>query len=82
MEGLIPDGAKHWQGKLGENLKIALDIEGVYAYVCQPHIGFEMVGIIVVGKPSNLEEVKAYTREKLEGPFRRLIGKINKVKLN
>ena len=82
VKGLIPEGATPWQGKLGENLKIKLDGEGIYAYVCQPHIGFGMVGIIVVGKPSNLEEVKAYARENLQGPSRRLIEKLNKIKLD
>lgn len=81
VEGLIPEGATSWAGKLGENLKITLDIEGVYAYVCQPHIGFGMVGLIIVGNPGNLEEVKAYARDNLKGPFRRVIGKLNKVKL-
>ena len=81
VEGLIPDGATSWAGKLGQNLKITLDVEGIYAYVCQPHIGFGMVGIIVVGKPSNLEEVKTFAKDTLKGPFRRLIGKLNKVKI-
>jgi hypothetical protein len=78
---LIPEGAKSWASKLGENLKVTLDVEGVYAFVCQPHIGFGMVGIIVVGKPSNIEEIKAFARDNLKGPFRRIIGKLNKVKV-
>ena len=81
VEGLIPEGAKHWQSKLGENLQIKLDVEGIYAYVCQPHIGFGMVGVIVVGKPTNLDEVMAYATTELEGPYRRLIGKLKKVKI-
>ncbi len=81
VDGLIPKGATPWVGKLGQNLKIKLDVEGIYAYVCQPHIGFGMVGLIVVGKPTNLEEVKTFARDTLQGPFRRLIGKLNKVKI-
>ncbi len=81
VEGLIPEGAKHWQSKLGENLKIKLDVVGIYAYVCQPHIGFGMVGVIVVGKPTNLDEVMSFATTKLEGPYRRLIGKLKKVKI-
>ena len=81
VEGLIPEGATPWASKLGENLKLQLDVEGVYAYVCVPHIGFGMVGIIVVGKPDNLEEVTQYARDNLKGPFRRLIGKLIKVKI-
>ena len=81
VEGLIPEGAMHWSGKLGQNLKIKLDVEGIYAYVCQPHIGFGMVGLIIVGKPTNLEEVIQYAKDNLQGPFRRLIGKLIKVKI-
>ncbi len=81
IEGLIPEGATSWASKLGQNLKVTLDVEGIYAYVCQPHIGFGMVGLIVVGKPANLEEVKAFARDNLQGPFRRIIGKLNKVKI-
>jgi len=81
VEGLIPEGAKHRRGKLGENLKIKLDIEGIYAYVCEPHIGIGMVEVIVVGKLTNLDEVMAYATTNLEGPYRRLIGKLKKVKI-
>ena len=81
VEGLIPDGAKSWRSSLGENLKIQLDVEGIYAYVCEPHIGFGMVGVIVVGKPGNLDEVIKYAQDNLEGPYRRLLGKLIKVKI-
>ncbi|MBI4005307.1 MAG: hypothetical protein HY356_01455 [Gammaproteobacteria bacterium] len=79
VDGLIPEGATPWRGQLGENLKVTLEKEGVYAYVCEPHIGFGMVGVIVVGKPANLEDVKAYADKNLQGPFRRIISKLNKV---
>lgn len=81
VEGLIPEGAEHWRGKLGENLKVTLNVEGIYAYVCEPHIGFGMVGVIVAGQPTNLEAVTSYARDNLEGPYRRIIGKLIKVKV-
>ena len=81
VEGVIPEGATPWQGQLGENLKVTPDKEGVYGYVCQPHIGFGMMGVIVVGKPTNLEAVTKYVQEKYTGtPFARLLGKLKKVK--
>ena len=79
IDGLIPAGATPWQSKLGENLQVTLTVEGVYGYYCQPHIGFGMMGVIVVGKPGNLEEVKATADKTLQGPFRSIIGKLNKV---
>jgi pseudoazurin len=80
VEGLIPEGAEPWRGQLGENLGITLTMEGVYAYVCEPHIGFGMMGVIVVGKPVNIDAAMAYAQEKLQGPYRRIIGKLLKVK--
>lgn len=82
VEGLIPDGATPWLGKLGENIAPALDKPGIYSYVCQPHIGFGMVGVIIVGDVS-AEDIAAYKQKAmdiLEGPYRRLLGKINKIK--
>ena len=81
VEGLIPEGATPWQSKLGENLKLQLDVEGIYGYVCLPHIGFGMMGLIVVGQPDNLEAVRQTAMDTLKGPFRRLIGKLKKVNI-
>ena len=49
VEGLIPDGATPWAGALSENVSPDMSKPGIYSYVCQPHIGFGMVGVIVVG---------------------------------
>ncbi|MGH8120232.1 MAG: plastocyanin/azurin family copper-binding protein [Gammaproteobacteria bacterium] len=81
VEGVIPEGATPWASQLGENLKVTLDKEGVYGYVCQPHIGFGMIGVIVVGKPANLEAATKYVQEKYTGtPYARLLGKLKQVK--
>jgi len=82
VEGLIPDGATAWAGAMGENVAPALEKPGIYSYVCVPHIGFGMVGVIVVGDVS-ADDIAAYKQkaiDTLEGPYRRLLGKINKIK--
>jgi pseudoazurin len=82
VEGLIPEGATAWVGALSENISPDVSKPGIYSYVCQPHIGFGMVGVIVVGDVT-AEDIAAYKQkamDTLEGPFRRLLGKINKVK--
>ena len=79
VDGLIPEGAKPWKGTMGENLSVTLDVEGVYGYACPVHLGFGMMGVIVVGKPVNIGSEMAYAQEKLEGPNRRIIGKLLKV---
>ncbi len=82
VDELIPEGATPWAGALGENIAPLLDKPGIYSYVCQPHIGFGMVGVIVVGDVS-ADVIAAYKQkamDTLKGPFRRLLGKINKIK--
>ena len=79
INGLIPEGAEPWRSDLGQNLQLTLEIEGVYAYVCEPHLGFGMVGLIIVGEPTNLEAVREAAL-KLEGPYRRILGKLKQVK--
>lgn len=82
VEGLIPEGATPWAGAMGDNISLTMEKSGIYSYVCLPHIGFGMVGVIVVGDVS-ADDIAAYKQtamDTLEGPFRRLLGKINKVK--
>ncbi len=79
QEGLMPEGAEGWRGDIGQNMSVTLDKEGVYAYVCEPHIGFGMVGAIVVGEPVNIDAAMEYARKNLEGPYRRILGKLIKV---
>jgi pseudoazurin len=56
---LIPAGAKPWKGALDAEVKVKLEKEGVYLYVCDPHKVLGMVGVIQVGKPVNLAEARA-----------------------
>ena len=83
---LVPDGGINFgeKGKMAGATMVTppLETNGIFGYVCEPHIGFGMVGVIVVGDVS--ADQKAATKEKamaeLQGPFKRLIGKINKIK--
>jgi pseudoazurin len=59
IEGMIPEGAEPFEGKLNEDLTVTLTVPGVYGYKCKPHYGLGMVGVIVVGDPVNLDAVKA-----------------------
>ena len=76
QDDMIPKGAKGWRGAIGENYSVTLTQEGVYPYICEPHIGFGMAGVIVVGKPVNVDAALDWARKNLKGPKRRLIGKL------
>ena len=83
---LTPEGATGWgeKGKMagGTFITPPIDTEGIYGYVCEPHIGFGMVGVVVVGGVSADDKaaMKERAMAELQGPFKRLIGKINKIK--
>ena len=81
-----PEGSAGWgeHGKFpGGSLAVTPDKEGIYGYVCEPHIGFGMSGVIIVGKVTQAMKDEAMKQAKeLKGPFRRLIGKINHVKVD
>lgn len=53
-----PKGAKGWKGKLDEEIVVTLTEEGIYMYQCDPHKPMAMVGVIQVGKATNLDEAK------------------------
>ncbi len=56
---LLPAGATAWKGANDVEVKVKLDKEGVYLYVCEPHKVMGMVGVIQAGKPTNLADAKA-----------------------
>lgn len=64
IDGMIPEGAKPWHSKLGEQYTLTFEKEGAYIYKCTPHVATGMVGAIVVGEaPDNLEAIDAALEE-------------------
>jgi pseudoazurin len=61
----IPKGAKSWKGALGKEVTTKVTEEGVYLYECSAHLPMAMIGVIQVGQPVNLEEVKKAGKELL-----------------
>ena len=59
MEGLIPEGAEPWKSKIGQEIAVTLDVEGVYIYKCFPHYANGMVAAIIVGEASNMRQLDA-----------------------
>lgn len=55
----IPEGATPWKSKLDEAWTVTLEKEGVYLYYCPPHLMMSMIGIVQVGRATNLEAVTA-----------------------
>ncbi len=59
MKGGIPNGASSFESKVNETYTQVFDQAGAYAIKCKPHYTMGMVAMIVVGQPTNLEQIKS-----------------------
>ncbi len=59
VKSMVPAGAQAFEGQMNKDLTVKLDKPGIYGYECKPHYMMGMVGLIVVGKPSNEAQIKA-----------------------
>ena len=71
---LVPEGAELWHLGMGVNGNVTFDVEGVYIYKCTPHYSLGMAGAIVVGKATNLEQIKQHVK----GMSKRVLAKLLK----
>jgi len=59
IDGMTPDGAEPFEGRMNEEFEVTLTVEGTYGYVCQPHQTMGMMGFILVGDfTGNLEAIR------------------------
>ena len=58
IPAMLPAGVAPFTGNLNQDVTIKMEKPGIYGYRCKPHYGMGMVGLIVVGKPTNEEAVK------------------------
>lgn len=60
IDGMIPEGAEPFKGKINEEIEVTFDVEGIYGIKCSPHYTMGMVMIIQVGErvatPADLPE--------------------------
>lgn len=76
MDGLIPEGAESWKSNIGQEIAVTLDMEGVYIYKCNPHYPNGMVGAIIVGEASNMEQIQANAKGREKGVIFKLKKKL------
>ena len=59
IRGMLPEGAEPFEGEPDRDVTVTFTVPGVYGYKCAPHYStYGMVGLVIVGDPVNLEEVK------------------------
>jgi pseudoazurin len=77
VKGMGPDGAAPFQGKMNEDVTVTFDKPGVYGFECKPHYGMGMVGLIVVGDPTNLAQARGVPHKgKAKQRFEALFGNV------
>jgi pseudoazurin len=59
IPGMAPGGAAPFKGQMSKPLTVTFSKPGVYGFKCLPHTGMGMVGVVVVGTPTNLAQAKA-----------------------
>jgi pseudoazurin len=78
INGMIPEGAEPFKGKINEEIDVTFTVPGVYGIKCLPHHAMGMVALVVVGDDlSNLEAVKGArnppkAKERFEAMFAEL----------
>lgn len=50
IDGMIPDGAEGFLGRINEEVTVTFDVEGLYGIRCTPHFAMGMVMTIAVGE--------------------------------
>lgn len=56
IEGMLPEGATAFAGKINEELTVTFDQPGVYGVRCKPHFAMGMVMVVAVGEGATAPE--------------------------
>lgn len=59
IDGLLPKAAEPIRVGFNRDATITLTEPGIYGIKCTPHVALGMVGLIVVGRPDNIDEALA-----------------------
>ena len=72
----VPEGVEKVKSKLSKEFSYTFETEGVYLYLCTPHAGMGMIGLVVVG--DSLDNLKSVKKHKLMGNSKKKFKKLLK----
>lgn len=77
VDGMIPEGAEPFAGKMNEEIEVTLTEEGFYGIRCKPHYAMGMVMVVQVGEGEVPEDFLAgrmsrRTKERFEAQLAKL----------
>lgn len=67
IDGMVPEGAEGFKGKINEEIEVTFDKPGYYGIKCSPHYAMGMVMLLKVGEaelPQSYREIKFPSRAK------------------
>ena len=76
IDGMIPDGAEAWTGKISKEIEVTSIRPGYYGYRCKPHFATGMVGLIICEGEGKLDNLEAAKSVKLRGRAGKVFGQI------
>jgi pseudoazurin len=56
IDGMIPEGAEPFSGRINEEIEVTFDAEGFYGIRCTPHYAMGMVMTVAVGEEADAPE--------------------------
>ena len=72
----VPEGVEKIKSKLSKEVSYTFETEGVYLYLCTPHAGMGMIGLVIVG--DLLENLDSVKKHKLMGKSKKKFKKLLK----
>lgn len=75
-DGMAPEGAAEFKGKINEEIEVTFDTPGFYGYQCQPHYAIGMVGLVVVKGEGMMDNLEAAKEVKHRGKAKAVWGDI------
>jgi len=72
----VPEGVEKIKSKLSKEVSYTFETEGVYLYLCTPHAGMGMIGLVIVG--DSLENLDSVKKHKLMGKSKKKFKKLLK----
>ena len=54
VPGMIPEGAQAFDARMSQDIKATFTVPGVYVIACRPHMMLGMIGVVLVGDPTNV----------------------------
>ncbi|MBS0240106.1 MAG: pseudoazurin [Proteobacteria bacterium] len=78
VDKVWPEGVPQVKGDFSKEVVFSAAKDGLYVFKCLPHFGMGMVALVQVGKPVNLEAIKAYqaagkSKQRLEGEVAKVV---------